>query len=1536
MDYSVKEEKHTQTGKTLWVLRFPEKPANQKEIFQQLKQIGYVKWNKIFNGYVFYNDDPREKLKEILGEPKQTELDNFPIEVEVKLSDNKSYYIITTKPYQMSYDTFIDLGTSDNKVSVSNYDYKTNEGKFLSDTLDDVEKWANVNKDRVKIKYSLNENLRIPKDKKHLLKEYQEEQNQVEEILKKVVITDDSEGKIYELDTNSWSSLNNKFLADYTILDETEIIVNLTDSINFDYVKEKPFKTIGEAEIYIDNYFRENIKRYLKDFPKETPDPKPKAKKELITQTEMFDKLNDILQKDLGVNRYLWVDDLSKGNTDFKTFLIEPDSSFNERKFAGMQILYEDGIYEVSEHNAGENKDELYIFKETKSPKVAIKSLLKGNYPDGNQIPIKVLDNDSSHDEVYKSWAEYKKGKKRTVKTKTNMQIAEIILENLGGKDNLVKMTGAKNFVAIDNGIMFSIPKPQNLKINKIRIVLRADNYDIEFGYVRGADYTVFKELEGVGAESLKSVFEDTTGLNLVLFSEPKVLVDFKFEDFSFYGENDNYSFLHIPTGIEADIITIEQGSRGSGEDLKEVDYLEFTNNEPNEETADKLEEFISENLFEIEQTVSKEKENKQKPIIETPNISETPITSETPEIKKGDVVQIKRRFSLSEEEHQMRFRVITDKDSMNRVDIVEIESKEQFPPVETVSINHLILSSYVKRGDYVFFDKKEDAKLFIEKLNQQAGENKYKFRFYDKSDLTVYVLPKIGYYILNEYRQFVKEGDLPKDINIKPSKPKNVYNQDWLFIGKYPTGTMYSDKTVNENGDYKEIAYVFDDFQTELKNNELYKYKLKVYSDDEKYKEIVNDLEKQFGKRYEKQEDTRKSYKAMSYFVEVAVKDLKNANDFQELRQIFQDIKDEYLVKLSEENVSYFDLNNKQKNEINGVFVELSENFLKIKFKEKIKDYSQKQLDKLTEFKNSLKKYGFEVKDINSVIYKGFLITTEGELEDNRTEPLSNYEEEYQNKYIDQILMNLKNNSFESGFKYINWTSDESLFFLKKNKFKKQPDFIVKSINYKGEEVEETHNVWCNGESVISHRGSGGYSSLFSSKPIKGLELVKKIMNGGVDYVKDVDVFFDGLNGFGVENGRKVLKICLDESIENDEKLISEIESQIQRNKEIFDSANPDQFERKKVHATKIYNEYLKMVSVDNLRKLLIDYAEEMEFINSKQGVENIIQNTYINDIDETYTYDQVYEMVSSFFEDKFTSKYDEQAKIDPMLEMLETPKEEKPKEILSDSETKKIEIKDYIGYNFESQRELNDAIIKFLKQKGNEDYSLDEKKFIAQYTGIGGLIKKDEEFTKEAFSEFYTPDLVVKKMWLLANQYGFSGGKVLEPSVGIGNFLKYVDFLNCKVTGYEINENSAKIVKILFPEIDLKVESFANHFYGKSKYDSQLEDKYFEKDFDLVIGNPPYGKSEHERKIVSEKKLLKVRGTMQLEHYFMIRGLDVLKSGGLLVYITSNNLFFKGYSGVKKIISQKAELVDAYLLPQGTFETTSVGTAIIVLRKK
>ena len=99
-----------------------------------------------------------------------------------------------------------------------------------------------------------------------------------------------------------------------------------------------------------------------------------------------------------------------------------------------------------------------------------------------------------------------------------NKEIAQTIISQLGG-GKLVAMTGAKNFVAIENGVQFKIGR--NAKsINTVIVRLNSmDTYDIEYGRVakkKGVPtYTVKTTELNIYNDMLKESFESNTGMYL-------------------------------------------------------------------------------------------------------------------------------------------------------------------------------------------------------------------------------------------------------------------------------------------------------------------------------------------------------------------------------------------------------------------------------------------------------------------------------------------------------------------------------------------------------------------------------------------------------------------------------------------------------------------------------------------------------------------------------------------------------------------------------------------------------------------------------------------------------------------------------------------------------------------------------------------------------------------------------------------------------------------------------------------------------------
>ena len=98
------------------------------------------------------------------------------------------------------------------------------------------------------------------------------------------------------------------------------------------------------------------------------------------------------------------------------------------------------------------------------------------------------------------------------------MNVAQAIVDQLGGIGRLKAMVGASNFQAEENKMRFRVKGSR--KMNMLEIELNAtDTYTVRFQKYSPSKFTVktISELEGVYNDMLKSLFESNTGLYLSL-----------------------------------------------------------------------------------------------------------------------------------------------------------------------------------------------------------------------------------------------------------------------------------------------------------------------------------------------------------------------------------------------------------------------------------------------------------------------------------------------------------------------------------------------------------------------------------------------------------------------------------------------------------------------------------------------------------------------------------------------------------------------------------------------------------------------------------------------------------------------------------------------------------------------------------------------------------------------------------------------------------------------------------------------------------
>src|SRR4029077_5782997 len=179
----------------------------------------------------------------------------------------------------------------------------------------------------------------------------------------------------------------------------------------------------------------------------------------------------------------------------------------------------------------------------------------------------------------------------------------------------------------------------------------------------------------------------------------------------------------------------------------------------------------------------------------------------------------------------------------------------------------------------------------------------------------------------------------------------------------------------------------------------------------------------------------------------------------------------------------------------------------------------------------------------------------------------------------------------------------------------------------------------------------------------------------------------------------------------------------------------------------------------------------------------------------------------------------------------------------------------------------------------------------------------------------------IVIGAMYRALERFGFQGGRILEPASGIGHFIGLMPeamLRRSSVTGIEIDPLTARIAKALYPDSDIRAQPFEQ---------AKLADEFY----DLAISNVPFGDYPvHDPRWNSYK--------FPIHDYFFAAALEKVRPDGLVMFITSRGTMDKLDSGLRELLSTRAELLGAIRLPNDAFKRnagTEVTTDIVMLRK-
>lgn len=185
------------------------------------------------------------------------------------------------------------------------------------------------------------------------------------------------------------------------------------------------------------------------------------------------------------------------------------------------------------------------------------------------------------------------------------------------------------------------------------------------------------------------------------------------------------------------------------------------------------------------------------------------------------------------------------------------------------------------------------------------------------------------------------------------------------------------------------------------------------------------------------------------------------------------------------------------------------------------------------------------------------------------------------------------------------------------------------------------------------------------------------------------------------------------------------------------------------------------------------------------------------------------------------------------------------------------------------------------------------------------------------------YTSEGMIRSIWSAVERLGFTGGRVLEPGAGIGSFAMLMPEGMRRPNGYtgiEFDGPTALIAKLLSPQQNMLHADFIKRRMPRDF-------------FDLAIGNPPFAMTA----ILADPDYAKFK--FVLHDFFFAKSIDRVRSGGLLVFVTSKGTMDKQNDKARKYLAERADLLGAIRLPSTAFEGnagTSVVTDVIFLRKR
>ena len=253
------------------------------------------------------------------------------------------------------------------------------------------------------------------------------------------------------------------------------------------------------------------------------------------------------------------------------------------------------------------------------------------------------------------------------------------------------------------------------------------------------------------------------------------------------------------------------------------------------------------------------------------------------------------------------------------------------------------------------------------------------------------------------------------------------------------------------------------------------------------------------------------------------------------------------------------------------------------------------------------------------------------------------------------------------------------------------------------------------------------------------------------------------------------------------------------------------------------------------------------------------------------------------------------------------------------------------------------NIAAIRVLREVEDSERAADaaEQQILARWSGWGAVTEvfdtsrtdweseratlrellTEAEYTqarRTTLNAHYTHPAYVQSIWATLGALGFAGGNVLEPGSGNGAFIGAAP-PTAHVTGVELDDTTARISRLLYPDATVRSESFADTRIPAGTFDATIGNVPFA---DLVLHDPIDNANRH-----------------ALHNHFILKSLRLTRPGGIVAVLTSRFTLDAANPAARREMNQYADLVGAIRLPSGAHRRTAgteAVTDLLILRRR